>query len=408
MAVFEYEAIAKSSGKSVKGVIDADSPASARRKLREQELYPTTVQESFTGSADSGGGVMESRGRGGRVKLRDVSLMTRQLAVLLHAGMPLVEALGALLEQTQNARLKKTIYDIRTKVNEGSRLADGMAGHPKIFSELYISMVGAGESSGALEVVLARLADIQERQVKLRNRVVGALAYPVLMAVFAIGVISFLMLVIVPKITQMLLQQHRELPLVTKVLIGTVTFIGKWWWLLALVLFGAVLLWRGWVRRPEGRRRWDRMKLRLPVLGDLYQKMQCARFSRTLGSMLQSGLTMMNALDVVKSVMQNRVIQEAMDDVKTSVRRGRDLAVPLRDTGLFPPMLVHMTELGQRSGELEDMLIKVADWYDDEVETSVDAAVSLLEPIMIVVMGVFVGFLVISILLPIFQMSQGI
>lgn len=407
MPVFEYQAIAKS-GKSVRGIIDADSPAAARRKLREQELYPTAVQESFAAAGGGSKVSSEVAGRGGRVKLRDITLMTRQLAVLMHAGMPLVEALGALLEQTANARLKKIIYDIRGKVNEGSRLADAMAAHPKVFSELYVSMVGAGESSGALEQVLFRLSDIQERQVKLHNRIVSAMAYPVLMAVFAVGVITFLMLVIVPKITAMLTQQKRELPFITKMMIGTVHFIGTWWWLVALISFLIFVTWRAWVSRPDGRRRWDRFKLHLPVIGDLYTKMQCARLSRTLGTMLQSGLTMMNALDVVKSVMQNRVLQEAMDDVKTSVRRGRDLSVPLRDTGLFPPMLVHMTELGQRSGELEDMLIKVAEWYDDEVETSVDAAVSLLEPIMIVVMGVFVGFLVVSILLPIFQMSQGV
>jgi general secretion pathway protein F len=334
--------------------------------------------------------------------------MTRQVAVLLHAGMPLVESLSALLEQTPNARLRKTIYDVRGKVNEGSRLADAMAAHPRVFSELYVSMVGAGESSGALEQVLFRLADIQERQVKLRHRVTSALAYPVLMAFFAIGVISFLTLVIVPRIAQMFEQQDRELPAITKFLIGSVEFVSTWWWALAVALVGLLVLWRAWVARPDGRRRWDKVKLHLPVIGPLYSKMLCARLSRTLGTMLQSGLSMMNALDVVKSVLQNRVMQEALDDVKTGVRRGRDLSQPLRDTGAFPPMLIHMTELGQRSGELEDMLLKVAEWYDEEVETSVDAAVSLLEPIMIMVMGLFVGFLVVSILLPIFQMSRGI
>lgn len=406
MAVFEYQAIAKSTGKTVKGIIDADSPAAARRKLREQSLYPTEVQESFERGATKG--VMVEKGRGGRVRLRDVSLMTRQLAVLLHAGMPLVEALSALLEQTQSARLRKTVYDVRSKVNEGSRLADGLAGHPRIFSELYVSMVGAGESSGALEQVLFRLADIQERQVKLRHRVVSAMAYPVLMAFFGLGVVTFLMMVIVPQIAEMFKTQGRELPGITQFLINSVDFVKMWWWAVAIVVFGMLVLWRAWVARPEGRRRWDRIKLRMPLLGDLYVKVLCARMSRTLGTMLQSGLTMMSALDVVKSVLQNRVFQEALDDVKTGVRRGRDLSTPLREAGVFPPMLIHMTELGQRSGELEDMLIRVADWYDDEVETSVDAVVSLLEPIMIVVMGLLVGFLVISILLPIFRMSQGV
>lgn len=405
MPVFEYQAIAKS-GKTVRGVIDADTAAAARRKLREQELYPTQVGESFGTSAE---GLSVEVGRSsGRVKLRDVALLTRQIAVLMHAGMPLVESLGALIEQTTNARLKKTIYDVRTRVNEGWRLADAMAAHPKIFSELYVSMVGAGESSGALEQVLFRLADILERQVKLKHRVTSALAYPVLMALFGLGVITFLMLGIVPKIAAMFEQQKRELPAITEALIGTVHFLTQWWWLVLMGVVGVLVMWRAWIARPEGRRAWDRFKLRLPLLGPLYSGVMCARFARTLGTMLQSGLTMMGSLEVVKSVLRNVVLQEALDDIKTGVRRGRDLALPMRETGVFPPMVIHMTELGERSGELESMLIKVADWYDEEIETTVDAAVSLLEPIMIVVMGVFVGFLVLAILLPIFQMSQNV
>lgn len=405
MPVFEYQAIAKS-GKTVKGVIDADTAAAARRKLRDQELYPTHVGESFGRSAE--GLSVDVERSGGRVKLRDVALLTRQIAVLMHAGMPLVESLGALIEQTGNTRLKKTIYDVRTKVNEGSRLADAMAAHPKIFSELYVSMVGAGESSGALEQVLFRLADILERQVKLKHRVTSALAYPVLMALFGLGVIVFLMLGIVPKIAAMFEQQKRELPAITEALIGTVHFLTQWWWLVLIGVGGVLVMWRAWIARPEGRRAWDRFKLRIPLLGPLYSGIMCARFARTLGTMLQSGLTMMGALEVVKSVLRNVVLQEALDDIKTGVRRGRDLALPMRETGVFPPMVIHMTELGERSGELESMLIKVADWYDEEIETTVDAAVSLLEPIMIVVMGVFVGFLVLAILLPIFQMSQNV
>jgi general secretion pathway protein F len=406
MAVYEYQAIAKATGKTVKGIIDADTPVAARRKLRDLELFPTEVRESFTRGAK--GAVDVERGAGGRIKMRDVALMTRQLSVLLHAGMPLIEALGALLDQTSNARLKKIVYDVRAKVNEGSRLADAMKAHPKAFSDLYVSMVGAGESSGALEQVLTRLADIQERQVRLKNRVTSALMYPILMALFGVGVITFLMIGIVPKIAEMFKRQGRELPGITNMLIGSVDFVTQWWWLIALGVFGVFALWRAWIARPEGRRQWDKAKLRMPLYGSLYSRMMVGRLSRTLGTMLESGLNMMNALDVVKSVLQNRILEQALDDVKTGVRRGRDLAQPLRETGQFPPMLIHMTELGERSGELEGMLIKVADWYDEEVELSVDALVSLLEPIMIVVMGVFVGFLVLAILLPIFQMSKGI
>ncbi len=406
MAVFEYEAMAKS-GKAVRGIIDADTPAAARRKLREQALYPTKLEETSAKSA-SGRGKGESSTSFSRVSNRDVAIMTRQLAVLLQAGMPLVEALGALLEQTSNPRLRKTIYEVRDRVNEGVTLADSLAPHNRIFSELYVNMVRAGEASGALESVLLRLADILERQVRLKNKIASMLAYPILMALVGTGIITFMMGFIVPKIVQIFEKQQRELPLVTTIMITSCNFIREWWILILLGIAGGFVLWRIWVGRPEGRRRWDAIKLRMPVMGALYVKMISARFSRTLGTMLQSGLIMMTALDVVKSVVENKVVENAMDDVKSGVRRGRDLTVPLRETGVFPPMLIHMVELGQRSGELENMLIRVADTYDEDIEMTVNGIVSLLEPLMIVVMGVVVGFLVFSILLPIFDMSSGI
>jgi general secretion pathway protein F len=406
MAVFEYEAMAKT-GKSVRGIIDADTPAAARRKLREQALYPTRLEESSPRSSVSGG-KGDARGGLGRISSRDIAIMTRQLAVLLQAGMPLVESLGALLEQTSNPRLRKTIYEVRDRVNEGVTLADSLAAHGRVFTELYVNMVRAGEASGALESVLLRLADIMERQVRLKNKITSMLAYPVLMAFVGLGIITFMMGFIVPKIVQVFETQERDLPAVTMVMITSCNFVREWWVLLLLLVIGGVIAWRIWVSRPDGRRRWDGIKLRLPLLGPLYIKMISARFSRTLGTMLQSGLIMMTALDVVKSVVENKVVENAMDDVKSGVRRGRDLTIPLKETGLFPPMLIHMVELGQRSGELESMLIRVADTYDEDIEMTVNGIVSLLEPLMIVVMGVFVGFLVFSILLPIFDMSSGI
>ena len=405
MGVYEYEAMAKS-GKSVRGIIDADTAAAARRKLREQALYPTKLEET---NAKSGGGTTEVRGGGmGRISQRDISMMTRQLAVLLQAGMPLVESMGALLEQTSSPRLKKTIYEVRDRVNEGITLADSLAAHPRVFTDLYINMVRAGEASGALEGVLLRLADILERQVRLKHKIASMLAYPILMAFVGVGIVTFMMIVIVPKITQVFEKQDRALPTITTIMIATCNFVQHWWYLLILGTVGIFVAWRFWLSRPEGRRRWDAIKLKMPVFGPLYVKMVSARFARTLGTMLQSGLIMMTALDVVKSVVQNKIVETAMDDVKSGVRRGRDLTVPLRETGLFPPMLLHMVELGQRSGELENMLIRVADTYDEDIEMTMNGIVSLLEPLLIIVMGVLVGFLVFSILLPIFDISSGI
>lgn len=403
MAVYEYEAIARS-GKRVRGVIDADSPAAARRKLREQNMFPTEIAESFVKTK----GTASTKKAGlGWVSQRDIAVMTRQLAVLLAAGMPLVEALSALIEQTSNPRLQKILYDVRDKVNEGVRLADAMAVHKRTFPELYVNMVGAGETSGALEQVLFRLADILERQVKLTRRIRGTLAYPAFMVVVGVSVISFLMIVIVPKITAMFEKQERKLPFITQVLIKVCHFAGTYWPVMVLLVLAGFFLWRFWITRPQGRLAWDRMKLRIPLYKDLYIRVISGRFARTLGTMLSSGLTMMTSLDVVKTVLQNRVLEEAMDEVKSNVRRGKDLSTPLREVGYFPPLLISMVELGQRSGELDAMLLRVADTYDDEVETNIDALVSLLEPAMILIMAFFVGFLVISILLPIFDLSSG-
>jgi general secretion pathway protein F len=321
--------------------------------------------------------------------------------------MPLVEALTALIAQTSNPRLRKIIFDVRDRVNEGVSLADAMSSHKKVFSELFVNMVRAGESSGALESVLTRLADITERNVRMKHKITSMLAYPILMGVVGFGVVTFLMSFIVPKIVQVFEKQDRQLPPITKIMMGACYFVRDWWILIAAAAIGSYVLWRIWVARPDGRLKWDKIKLRMPLLGPLYIKMTSARFSRTLGTMLQSGLTMMTALDVVKTVVQNRVIEGLMDDVKSSVRRGRDLATPLQETGYFPPMLIHMIELGQRSGELESMLTQVADTYDEDIELTVNGIVSLLEPMMILVMGVLVGTLVMSILLPIFDMSAG-
>ncbi|MCX5772128.1 MAG: type II secretion system inner membrane protein GspF [Candidatus Hydrogenedentes bacterium] len=416
MAIYDYKAITKA-GKTTKGVIDADSPAVARRKLREQDLFPTDMSEvagakkATASAAVDRPALDEQKGYRfilGGVPTRDLALMTRQFGVLLKAGMPLVDSLTALLEMTPRPRLKKAIYDVRDKVKSGSTLADALARHPRIFSQLYSNMVRAGEAGGALEQVLQRLAEIEEHQAKLKSQIKSALAYPAFMAVVAVGIVTFLMLVIVPRITMIFEKQEQELPAITKVMVSTSSFIGHFWWLIFGVVVSFLVLWRIWVGTERGRLKWDRVRLRLPVYGSLLVKLISARFARTLGTMLESGLTMMNSLDVVKSVIGNKSIEGCMDDVKAGVRRGKDLAQPLRETGFFPPMLVHMIELGQRSGQIEDMLLRVADTYDEDVRLATESMVGLLEPIIIIFMGVVVGFLVLAILLPILSMSQNI
>jgi general secretion pathway protein F len=404
MAVFEYKALADT-GRSVKGIIDADSPVAARRKLREQNLYPTKLKESFGEKASK---KEESGFQLTGVSTRDLVLMTRQLAVLLKAGMPLVESLTTLVDQTPNAKLRKAVFDIKDRVSEGKALADGLSNHPKIFSSLYINMIRAGEASGTLEKVLFRLVDILDHQAKLKAKITSTLAYPIFMMLFALSLISFLTLVVVPKITELFEKRDIELPQLTKILIGTTEFIQDYWYALIIGVLVFFALWRLWISTKRGRRQWDFMRLKFPLLGPLHLKLVCGRFSRILGTMLESGLTMMKALEVVTTVLQNTHMEDKMEDVKAGVRRGRGLAVPLKEMGFMPPMLINMIDLGQRSGELDDMLKQVADTYDNDVEVTIDALVSLLEPVIIIFMGLFVGILVMSILLPILEMSSGI
>ena len=413
MAVYAYKAINKGTGKSAKGVVDADSPAQARQKLREQGLFPTDLTESASaqspGKATAAGAAQSgARGRGGRVSSRDLAMTTRQLAVLLKAGMPLVAAIAALVEQTSKQRLQAALYDIRDKINTGISLGDAMEQYPRVFSSLFVNMVRAGEVSGTLEPVLVRLADMLEHQARIKSQILSSLAYPVFMGLFAITVVIFLLMVIVPRITQIFVKQGADLPALTQMLIDTSDFVGNWWYIILLAIFGSLALWRGWISREKGRKTWDRIKLKFPLYGGLHRKLVCARFARTLGTMLQSGLTMLPALEVVSGVLENAHYKAEMEEVRAGVRRGRELSIPLQETGLFPTMMLQMIDLGQKSGEIEDMMIRVSETYDEDVRLTIDALVGLMEPIIIIVMGVFVGLLVTAILLPILDMSKNL
>ena len=408
MPVFEYKAITKKSGKKTKGVLDAESPALARQKLRDMELYPTEIwQSKAAGKAGAKDGSGAGKAARGRISTRDIALTTRQLAVLLRAGMPLVGALGVMLDQTSRPRLRATLYDVRDRVNRGSSLGDALAAHPRVFTPLYVNMVRAGEASGTLKDVLPRLADTLEDHAKLKSQVLSSLAYPMFMGLFAVATVIFLMTVIVPKMRQIFDKQGAELPRLTVNVIAISDFVGDYWWLILGVFFLLLSLWRAWSSTEKGRLRWDRFKLRVPLYGALHAKMISVRFARTMGTMLQSGLTMLPALEVVGGVLENAHYASHMDDVKAGVRRGRDLAVPLRETGLFPPMLIQMIELGQRSGEIEEMLIRVAETYEEDVRLTVQALVGLVEPMIIIFMGLFVGTLVLAFLLPILTMSTN-
>ncbi len=412
MAVFEYKA-RTATGKGESGIVDADSAKAARAKLRKAGVFPTDLSEE-TGARGAKGAV-KGKGRalevdvkklfGGRVSTQDLAIMTRQLATLLGAGISMIEALTALSEQVENETLKLAISTIKEKVNEGSGLAQAMRAYPKIFNDLYCNMIAAGEASGALDIVLKRLSDFLEAQVQLNNKLLAAMVYPIIMLVVGLGVVGFLMGFVVPKITKIFTDMKVALPLITTILIAISNFIASWWWALLIVIGGSVYLWSRWKKTPAGKAKWDAFSLKIPVFGKLLRLVAVARFARTLSTLLASGVSLIQALIIVRAIVANTVIQAAIEDTRISVQEGESIAEPLKRSKQFPPIMTHMIAIGEKTGELESMLEKVADAYEAEVRTRIDLMTALLEPMMIVVMGVIVGFIALSILLPMLRMN---
>ena len=403
MPVYAYRGL-DAQGKNVSGIIDAENPRSARLKLRRTGVFPTDVSESSGGKTRTEARSVPRIGE--RVAPQDIAVMTRQLATLIGAGIPLVESLSALIEQVEKARLEHVLSQVREQVVEGTSFGDALGQHPELFSELYVNMVRAGEASGALDVVLARLADYTESSADLRNRIRSAMMYPVLMLSMSFIILVFLVTFVVPRVTQIFIEQRQVLPLPTRLLMGSSQILLDWWALFLTLFAVAALAFRTWVRTSGGRITFDRQKLRLPVFGKLVQKIAVARFSRTLSTLLKGGIGLLQSLDIVKNIVANQVLLGAIENARDAIREGQSIAPPLKQSGFFPPLMVHMIAVGERSGQLEEMLSKTADAYETEVETTVNALTSLLGPLMTIVMGSIVILIVLAILLPIFQMSQ--
>jgi general secretion pathway protein F len=405
MPVFEYKALT-SAGKSVQGLREADSPKTLRANLRREGVFLTEVVGEAEAKKQQAREVSVRRWVLGRVGARDLAIATRQLAVLAHAGIPLVEALTALVDQVEHERLKRVLSDVKQRVNEGASLADALAAHPKVFTTLYVNMIRAGESSGALEVVLVRLADFTESQARLRSKIAGTMAYPIAMVVIGTLIMGVLFTVVIPRITQIFANTSAVLPWYTAVTIGVSSFAARWWWAILLVLAFAGWLFGRWKGTPAGRARWDRFKLRAPIFGPIARQIAIGRFARTLSTLLRSGVPLLTALDIVKNILGNVRLAEVVDQARDAIREGESIAAPLKRSGEFPPLVHHMVAIGERSGALEEMLGNVADAYEDQVETTIAALTSLLEPVMIVAMGAVVAFIVFSVLMPILQINN--
>lgn len=405
MPVYEYTAL-NAKGKKTNGIIDADSITAARQKLRSSSIFPIGIDEVHGAAAPKTSRKVSLGPLLGRIRPADVAMMTRQLSTLINAGFPLVQALDSLLPLARTSVLKKSLAKLKDSVVEGKSFAQALGRFPSTFSGLYRNMVKAGESSGTLEIVLERLADILEKQQHLKNKVTSALAYPILMALFGSAVLFFLMAHIVPSITSIFDDMDQVLPTPTLVLIAISDILKLYAWLFPFVfalMFGAYTIAK---RTTNGRYLIDKMKLSLPVMGPLLCKYAVARFSLTLGSLLENGVTMLAALDIVKNISGNVLFAEATDSAAQDVSKGQPLASSLAKFKFFPPLATQMIQVGEQSGALEEMLYKVADVYESEMEANMMRMTSLLEPVMIVVMGVVMGFIILSICLPIFEMNQ--
>lgn len=405
MPVYEYTALDRT-GKSVAGIIDADSNVAARQKLRAAGKYPVEVKESTLKAKSKSTGTPSLASVFNRVKPDDIHGLTRQLATLLNAGIPLLGALDALMEQTTSPPLKKIIAQIKESVNEGNSLTVSLTKHPRLFSNIYINMVRAGEASGSLDVVLERLAEFGEHQQILKGRFQAALVYPIFMAIIGTGVLFFLLSFVVPNLTRIFTEMKQVLPLPTRLLIWFSGILQVYWWAIILLIVAIIFGIKQFIKTPRGRYIWDSLKLRFPVIGQINRKIALSRFGRTLGSLLQSGVPLITSLQIVRNIVNNVLIGDVIDDAMEDIQAGKSLHLALSRSLWFPPVFRQMVAVGEQSGDLEKMLQKIADAYEREVETRITGMTALIEPIMILLMAVVVGFIVISILLPIFEMNQ--
>jgi general secretion pathway protein F len=406
--VYTYKGVSEA-GKTIRGFVDAESDRSARAKLRRDGVFLTELAAA-TGAAaprDATSSRRLSLEMLRRVGATDLAIATRQLATLIGAGIPLVEALGALTEQVEGTRLKSAISQVRDRVNEGASLADALS-QKALFCDLYISMVRAGETGGALEQVLERLADYLESQVRTRNKVVSIMIYPAIMFAVAIGVVIALVTVVLPQITQLLDSLNQPLPFYTLAIIGLSNLLREYWWALGLVVAVGIVIFRAAVRTERGRSSFDTFKLRMLLFGKVLRQLALARFTRTLSTLLAGGIPIVKALDISKHVANNTVLGAAIETAREAITEGASIAAPLRRSGHFPPLVTHMVDVGERSGELEAMLAKVADTYDEQVENSVSRLTALLEPLLILIMVGLVLAIILATLVPLLEITSAI
>ena len=429
MPTFEFTA-ADAKGEQVSGTVEANNEAEAITQIKSQDYYPLQVVEAGKGKIKKPKPAAKKKAKapkakdgdkgkgqtGGRVKPKQLMILTRQLATLIESGLPLLRSLTVLSNQEPNPMMRGTLLALADSVQSGSTFSEALAQHPKIFNKLFINMVKAGELGGVLEVVLTRLAEYQEKAQKLKNKIVSAMVYPVIVMFIAVGIMVFLMMVIVPKFKAMFEEMdNQELPAISNIVFGTSEFMmaSPVWiipnavWLIFLALFFGFLV-SLWGRTVTGRSIIDNIKLRMPVFGDIQRKTAVARFSRTLGTLVTSGVPILQALNITRDTAGNVKISSAVESVHAAVKEGETVVAPLQASGVFPGMVISMVDVGEETGQLPEMLLKVADVYDDEVDNAVTALTSILEPIMIVILALIVGAVVFALFLPLLKVIQDV
>jgi type IV pilus assembly protein PilC len=385
-------------GKIVSGTLIADNAALVLQRLRVEGMTPLEV-----GKQSRGLNIELTRKK---VKLKELAVFSRQFATMVNSGLPILRALSILADQSSNKELARVLGEVRLDVEQGASLSTAMAKHPKVFNDLYISMVRSGETGGSLDDVLLRLADLIENEVKLRGKIKSAMTYPIAVVCLVVLIMTAMLLFIVPQFKSIFDQLGGSLPLPTRVLLAASDAFKKLWWLVILGVFAGRFFFKRWKRTAAGREAIDRTKLRVPVFGSLFHKTALSRFSSTLAMLMHSGVPILQALDIVSDTVNNRIISKAVIDVQSSVRDGESMAKPLARHRVFPPMVVQMLAVGEETGQVDVMLEKVAAFYDQEVEASVDALTSLIEPLLIAVIGGLVGSAVVALYMPMFNIIK--
>jgi type IV pilus assembly protein PilC len=398
MPVFTYKARTVG-GESQSGEITASTEADVVGQLRRRRLVVVSVKEKPKDIKFS---------IGGRVKTKDLVLFTRQFATMINAGLPLVQSLDILATQQPNKKAAEKIRAVLNDVESGSTLADAMRRHRDFFSEIYVNMVAAGEAGGILDVILLRLAEYLEASEKLKRKVKGAMFYPATVLGFSGLAIAVLLIFVIPTFAGFFESANVPLPLPTRIVMGLSDFLISWWWAVAAVLAGLGWLFRAYRKTPAGRLTTDKLVLRIPILGQVLRKAAIARFSRTLGTLVQSGVPILDGLEITARTAGNRVVEDAVMKSRASIAGGETIAEPLKRSTVFPPMVVQMINVGEQTGGLDDMLSKIADFYDEEVDAAVGALTSIIEPVMIVFLGAIVGGMVVAMYLPIFDIIKTV